>query len=111
MSSDPGVQGDVPLNLISDADLKREADKIREAKKLKGEAEKLGPIGTPLPPGGAAVPKAGAKGQTSKGAITANRTENAFQELQKKVKKAEKDVVDGIVDHADNLRKAQKEGC
>ena len=94
MSSDPGVQGDVPLNLISDADLKREADKIRQAKKLKTEADKLGPIGTPLAPAGPAVPKAGAKGQTRKGAITANRTENTFQELQKKVKKAEKDAAD-----------------
>ena len=94
MSSDPGVQGDVPLNLISDADLKREADKIRQAKKLKAESDKLGPIGTPLAPGGPAVPKAGAKGQTRKGAITANRTQNAFQELQNKVKKAEKDAAD-----------------
>lgn len=91
MSSDVGVQGDVPLNLISDADLKREADKIRQAKKLKTEADKLGPIGTPQAPGGPALPKGGAKGQTRKGAITANRTENAFQELQRKVKKAETD--------------------
>jgi len=94
MSSDPGVQGDVPLNLISDADLRREADKIREAKKLKKEAEKLSPIGTPEAPGGPALPKGGAKGQTRKGAITANRTQNAFQELQNKVKKAEKDASD-----------------
>ena len=129
MSSDPGVQGDIPLNLISDADLKREAEKIRKAKKLKSEAEKLSPIGTPQAPVGPAVPKAGAKGQTRKGAITANRTENAFQEqvrkakelavknkklqkaLEKKVKEIEKKQkefetkVQGIVDQGGDLLK------
>lgn len=90
MSSNPGVQGDIPLNLISDADLKREANKIREAKKLQKEAIKLSPIGTPQAPGGPALPKGGAKGQTRKGAITANRTENAFQDLQRRLKEVEK---------------------
>jgi len=85
MSSN-GVKGDIPLNLISDADLKREADKIRQAKKLQAEASKLGPIGTPLPPGGEALPKGQDKGQTRKGAVTANRTENAFQEQVRKAK-------------------------
>ena len=91
MSAD-GIRKEVPLNLISDADLKREADKIREAKKLKTQAEKLTPIGTPGGGPGDVLPKGSAKGQTRKGAVTANRTENAFQELQRKVKESEKKV-------------------
>lgn len=88
MSSEPGVKGDIPLNLISDADLKREANKIRQAKKLKSEADKLTPIGTPGAGPGEVLPKGAAKGQTRKGAITANRTENAFQEQIRKQKEA-----------------------
>lgn len=93
MSSD-GIRKEIPLNLISDADLKREADKIRQAKKLKNEATKLGPIGTPLPPGGQALPKGATGPLDRKRAIAGGRTQNAFKELQAKIKKQEKEIAD-----------------
>lgn len=92
-----GIKKGIDLNLISDEDLRREAKKIREAKALANERDQLSR--TPLGPGiGSspdrltALPKAVQRGQDRISAITANRTENAFQEAQKKQKAAEKEL-------------------
>ena len=93
-SGDPGVKKPFDLRLISDADLKREADKIRKAKALAEERDQLsrtplGPAAGTSPDRLRAVPKAVQRGQDRKSAITANRTENKFQEAVRKQKEAE----------------------
>lgn len=125
-SGNPGIKKSIDLNLISDEDLKREADKIRQAKNLAKERDTLSK--TPLGPGigsspdrlGGALPKAVQRGQDRKSAITANRTENAFQQAVRKQKEAEAelkrvtkeiekkqkvldDKLQGIVDRGGNL--------
>lgn len=96
MSAD-GIKKGIDLNLISDEDLRREADKIRQAKALANERDQLSR--TPLGPGVgsspdrlAALPKSMQRGQDRQSAITANRTENAFQESVRKQKESEKEV-------------------
>lgn len=93
-SGDPGIKKPIDLRLISDADLKREAEKLRKAKVLAKERDTLSktPLGAAVgvsPDTLTALPKAVRRGQDRKSAVTANRTENKFQEAVRKQKETE----------------------
>lgn len=102
-SGDPGINKPIDLRLISDADLKREADKIRKAKQLAKERDTLSktPLGSAVgvsPDRLTALPKSVQRGQDRKSAVTANRTENKFQEALRKQKELEKKLQKTIKD-------------
>ena len=91
------VDEEVELRLIDTRQLVKEAKKLKEAKRIADEAKKINKqlsfSGTPIPFIGddtQALPKSQAKKQTRTGAITGQRTANAFRDLQKKIKNLEK---------------------
>lgn len=90
------VEEEIELHLVDTSQLVAEAKKLKEAQKIKKENDKIQkdltkgilPLGVTAE--GKVLPKALAKKQTRKGAITGQKTANAFTAMQKKLKELEK---------------------
>lgn len=94
------VEEEVELHLVDTSQLVEEAKKLKEAQRIKKQNDKIiksrqkviakgvSPFG--VGKRGDALPKALEKAQTRKGAITGQKTGNAFTAMQKKLKELEK---------------------
>ncbi len=90
------VEEEIELHLVDTRQLVEEAKKLKQAEKIKKKNDKItkeltkgiSPLG--ITRDRDVLPKAIEKAQTRKGAITGQRTGNAFTAMQKKIKELEK---------------------
>ncbi len=90
------VEEELELHLVDTSQLVAEAKKLKEAQRIKKQNDKItkeltkgvSPLG--ITRDRDILPKAFAKKQTRKGAITGQKTANAFTAMQKKIKELEK---------------------
>lgn len=92
------VEEEVELHLVDTRQLVQEAKKLKEAQKIAKDAKKVKKQLTFSQPSsmiqagpGEVLPKREARAQTRVGAVTSARTETAFNAMQKKLKKIEKE--------------------
>jgi len=90
------VEEEIELHLVDTRQLVEEAKKLKKAQEIKKKNDKItkeltrgiSPLG--ITEDGDVLPKALRKAQTRKGAITGQKTANAFTAMQKKIKELEK---------------------